>query len=147
MPDPRAGGRAGAGRAIHGEAALEGIPRVFERNRNEAEGGEQAARSIASFNLLRPEVGYDDEHAGWATESQISTRLSEPTTTLRLARWDGSRLWPMCGEPADPQRAWALSEVTVRASRVKSETKTTDALSRAVAAAKASGPGTTRRSC
>jgi CRISPR-associated endonuclease/helicase Cas3 len=38
-------------------------------------------------------------------------------TTLRLAQVEGERLVPWCSDP-DPHRAWALSEVTVRRTRV-----------------------------
>ena len=122
--------------AVYGEAALAGLPAAFERNRNEAEGTEGAARSIAGVNLLKPEAGYDGEHVGWAAEARIPTRLGDPTVTLRLACWDGGRLRPMCGKGEDPEHAWALSEVTVRASRVRGVPDATGALGRAAEAAK-----------
>ena len=67
-------------------------------------------------------------------KSRIPTRLGDPTVTLRLACWDGGRLRPMCGEGKDPEHAWALSEVAVRASRVRGIPEATGALGRAIGA-------------
>lgn len=126
----------GSVEAVYGAEALAGIPEVFERNSNEVEGGEQAAKSHAKSNLLKLAAGYDGDHPGWDAETRIPTRLSDPTTTLRLARWDGGRLRPMCGDGKDPQQAWALSEVAVRAGRAKGVPEVPGALGREVAKAK-----------
>jgi CRISPR-associated endonuclease/helicase Cas3 len=104
--------------AVYGEGKEAGAPTALERYWIEASGSDQAARSMAGMNLLRVEKGYGGEHAGWASDVDTPTRLGEPMVTLRLARIEGDAIVPFYADP-DPTRAWSLSEVMVRASRVK----------------------------
>lgn len=103
---------------VYGEDAQGRFPGALERNWIDADGEERAARSYATANLLQVEKGYGADHPGWDADTRTPTRLGDETTTLRLARTDGGRIVPWCDDP-DPYRAWALSEVAVRATRVR----------------------------
>jgi CRISPR-associated endonuclease/helicase Cas3 len=110
-------------------------PGSLGRNQTEAQGRASAGRSLAGANLLRVESGYGGEHDGWDEDDRVATRLGEPTVVVRLARWDGVTLTPWCHDD-DERRAWALSEVNVRASRIAGVPEPSDQqLSKAVAAA------------
>jgi len=76
-----------------------------------------AARGVALQNLLKVEEPYCRESGLWEPDVRTPTRLGEPQITLRLARLENGRLVPWCPDP-DGLRAWALSEVSVRAARV-----------------------------
>lgn len=107
--------------AVYGRGALDAAPAALERRRAAAEGKALAEASMAESNLLRPETGYDGRSA-WSPDIVTPTRLGDERTVFRLARWDGMRLTPWApvaapGGPLDVARAWALSEVSVRAAR------------------------------
>lgn len=107
--------------AVYGRGALDGAPAVLDGRRATAEGQALAEASLAEANLLRPETGYDGRSA-WSPDIVTPTRLGDERTVFRLARWDGARLAPWApiaapGAPLDLARAWALSEVAVRATR------------------------------
>lgn len=107
--------------AVYGRGALDAAPAALDRRRAAAEGQALAEASIAEANLLRPETGYDGRSA-WSPDIVTPTRLGHERTVFRLARWDGTRLTPWApiaapGAPLDVARAWALSEVAVRATR------------------------------
>lgn len=106
--------------AVYGQLGKGGYPPALEQNWIEGEGAERAARSVAGSNLLDLAEGYGGHHAGWDDEVRVPTRLGEPMSVLRLARLEDGRLVPWYHDP-DPRRAWALSEVSVRQVRVKSE--------------------------
>jgi CRISPR-associated endonuclease/helicase Cas3 len=82
-----------------------------------AEGKEGAARGIAGQNVLSFDRPYDRSAGLWEPDDHTPTRLSEPQVTVRLASYTNGRLTPWCGD-TNPFRAWCLSEVSVRASRV-----------------------------
>lgn len=102
---------------VYGDAAGDAVPPGLERIHQDAQGTEAAGRAFARANLLVPAAGYVRDGQPWPDESRISTRLSGERRTLRLARWDGVRLAPICPDP-DPGRAWAMSEVAVAARRI-----------------------------
>lgn len=107
--------------AVYGEGVEESAPKALERCWIESEGEEHSARAAAKMNLLGFTRGYGGDFEkgnAWPDDAVIPTRLGEPTVTLRLGRMEGGEVAPWCRN-ADPARAWALSEVTVRASRVK----------------------------
>jgi CRISPR-associated endonuclease/helicase Cas3 len=82
-----------------------------------ATGKDGAARGIAGQNVLTFEQPYDRTAGLWEPDDHTPTRLGEPQTTLRLATLANGRVTPLCDDP-DAYRAWCLSEVSVRASRV-----------------------------
>lgn len=93
------------------------LPAGLARHWYASDGERQAARALAEQNTLDPEGGYVFEGV-WDSEARTPTRLGEPMVTLRLARFANGRLEPWCGDP-DPRRAWALSEVQVRQTRMR----------------------------
>lgn len=124
--------------AVYGAGALDDVPIGLERSWIEADGEDRAAASQAEGNLLRLEEGYV-AHAGWSPDVLTPTRLGDERRILRLARWDGVRLtpWAPIVDPADRfaiARAWALSEVSVRASRVSGRGAYAPEIDRAAAA-------------
>jgi CRISPR-associated endonuclease/helicase Cas3 len=104
--------------AVYGPADDGDAPVAFDRNRIDATGLDNAARSLAHHNLLDLDLGYLRDGAPWMDEARVATRLGDPTVTLRLARRDGQGFRPWAEDPS-PARAWALSEVTVRAGLVR----------------------------
>ncbi|TVR78664.1 MAG: CRISPR-associated helicase Cas3' [Rhodospirillales bacterium] len=96
------------------------FPSGLERRANDAEGDAGASRGHARANLLKVDEGYAKGGAPWDTDIRTPTRLGEDTSTLRLARVEQENLVPWFADE-DPRRAWALSEVSVRASRAARE--------------------------
>ena len=82
-----------------------------------AEGKQGAARGVAGQNVLTFDQPYDRAAGLWEPDDHTPTRLGEPQVTLRLASYKYGRLAPWCDDP-NTFRAWCLSEVSVRASRV-----------------------------
>jgi CRISPR-associated endonuclease/helicase Cas3 len=101
--------------AVFGPTAQDGVPATLDRTVCEVEGGWRADVSLAELNTIKAGDGYGGGFGSWTDRDDARTRLGEPTVTLRLARWDGSRLHPMIDAPPNP---WALSEVSVRGSQV-----------------------------
>jgi CRISPR-associated endonuclease/helicase Cas3 len=121
---------------VYGDAEPEAwAPNALQGSVMKALGEAQAGRALAQTNLLVVVKGYGGDHPGWDDEARVPTRLGEETTTLRLARVEGERLVPWCPDP-DPHRAWALSEVTVRARRVTGMPEPPPGLGAAIAAAR-----------
>lgn len=81
-----------------------------------AAGKDAAAAGLGTFNLLKPGDGYCRGHDGWEDDVRTPTRLSEGQVTVRLAQMEGGRVVPWATADS-PGRAWALSEVSVRANR------------------------------
>lgn len=103
--------------AVYGEAAERDVPAALERNFFRSDGERKAAEALAGQNALDPCKGYLPESGAWSSDVRTPTRLGEPMVTLRLARVEQGEVRPWCGDP-DPRRAWALSEVQVRAARL-----------------------------
>jgi CRISPR-associated endonuclease/helicase Cas3 len=82
-----------------------------------AQGKGAAARGVAGQNVLTFEQPYDRSAGLWEPDDHTPTRLGEPQVTLRLASFANGRLMPWCDD-VGIYRAWCLSEVSVRASRV-----------------------------
>jgi CRISPR-associated endonuclease/helicase Cas3 len=82
-----------------------------------ATGRDGAARGIAAQNVLTFEQPYDRAAGLWEPDDHTPTRLGEPQVTLRLATLANGGVEPLCDD-RDEYRAWCLSEVSVRASRV-----------------------------
>lgn len=93
--------------------APEGLRSISDR----ADGQARAERSLGQTAIASLSEGYVGEAREWMSEERARTRLGDAETTLRLARVlsDGS-LGPFIVHD-EPRRAWALSEVRVRAYR------------------------------
>jgi len=94
------------------------IPPGLASAANRAEGTELAAAGIALQNLLKLEEPYDRDAGLWEPDVRTPTRLGEARVVFRLARSEGGDIVPWYPHE-DPRRAWALSEVSVRAARLK----------------------------
>jgi CRISPR-associated endonuclease/helicase Cas3 len=103
-----------------------------------AEGREGAARGIGLQNVLEFAQPYDRAAGLWEPDDHTPTRLGDARTTLRLATLENGVARPLCDD-GDAARAWRLSEVSVRASRV-AHVVNDAAAAQAVAALRADWP-------
>jgi len=84
-----------------------------------ARGKGNAAGGAAKFAVLRPGDGYTWGGTPWAADIKVPTRLGVDSIRVRLARAGGlGAITPWCEDPIPAARAWALSEVAIRASRL-----------------------------
>ena len=107
--------------ATQDEDAEWGIPEGLLKTSNEAVNEQKKASAEANHNALHLDGGYGSLKAGgrqWFSEKRTPTRLGDPTTTVRLACWDGDRLSPWTD---DEDELDALYE-ELEALREKSET-------------------------
>ena len=104
---------------VYADDAGERIPEELQRNAATAEGDAMADRSMAAFNSLYLDSGYEVTSTHWREDESTPTRLGEPTTTVRLARIVDGQLLPWAQDDAD--HLWELSQVTVRAARINGE--------------------------
>jgi CRISPR-associated endonuclease/helicase Cas3 len=117
---------------VYADDAGERIPEGLQRNAATAEGDAMADRSMAAFNSLYLDSGYEVTSTHWREDESTPTRLGEPTTTVRLARILDGQLIPWAQD--DAYHLWELSQVTVRAARINGES---DRYGPMIAAAKA----------
>jgi len=103
------------------------LPEALQDAETKAEGEDFGKRTIATFKLLNFEKGYDWDGVKWERDTKARTRLGEDTITLRLARMKDGALMPLAPvEQNDWRRAWALSEVNLRASQCTGSNNTYD---------------------
>ncbi len=74
-----------------------------------------AQSSVAGFNVLPLEQGYATQGEDYWTDIKAPTRLGDDSRRVRLARWQDGCLIPW---RADDPFAWAMSELSLRASLV-----------------------------
>jgi len=122
--------------AVYGPGLAEDAPEALAQASIAAVGRASAERAFAEQNLLRVEDGYGPDGRGWADEGDIATRLGKETATLRLARIEAGLIRPWC-QDADPARAWAMSEVTVREVKLRGARDPSPGLAAAARAARA----------
>lgn len=111
---------------VFGEPAQEMIPEALQKASAESEGQDWAATNLAAANQLDLPVGYRRTgHGEWAADGDAipvaalddwdgdaaSTRIGEPTITIRLARFEGNVLRPW----HDDTHAWEASSLRVPA--------------------------------
>ena len=106
---------------VYADDAGERIPEALQRNAATAEGDDMADRSMAAFNSLGLDVGYEVTSMHWRDDENTPTRLGEPTTTVRLARIVDGQLIPWAKN--DVEHLWELSQVTVRATQIQGESE------------------------
>jgi CRISPR-associated endonuclease/helicase Cas3 len=102
--------------SVYDQAGREGLPPGLERAGRAAEQSQKVDAALARRNLLSLDRGYGGDHAGWADEAHVPTRLGDDTVTFRLGRIVEGRIGPWWRDPetVDEERAWSFSEVTVR---------------------------------
>jgi CRISPR-associated endonuclease/helicase Cas3 len=94
------------------------VPAGLTPAANRAEGAELAAAGIAFQNLLKIEEPYERRAGLWEPDVRTPTRLADAHVVFRLARDENGAVVPWYPHE-EPRRAWALSEVSVRATRLK----------------------------
>jgi CRISPR-associated endonuclease/helicase Cas3 len=104
---------------VYADDAGERIPEGLQHNAATAEGDAMADRSMAAFNSLYLDSGYEVTSTHWREDESTPTRLGEPTTIVRLARIVDGQLIPWAQDDVD--HPWELSQVTVRAARINGE--------------------------
>ncbi len=100
------------------EEADKRIPPSLRQRDFEAEGEMMRDTSLAHINMLKIEEGYAATTDQWREDMRTPTRLGDTETTVRLARWDGTRLMPWYDAEAFP---WDMSQVNIRSAKVASE--------------------------
>jgi CRISPR-associated endonuclease/helicase Cas3 len=93
------------------------IPPGLSPSAIRAEGAELAAAAVAWQNLLKINRPYERDAGLWEPDVRTPTRLGEARVVFRLARLDNGGVLPWYAHD-DRRRAWALSEVSVRANRL-----------------------------
>jgi CRISPR-associated endonuclease/helicase Cas3 len=93
------------------------VPAGLLRAAQRAEGQQLGDAAAATYAALKVADGYDAGQSAWLSELRVPTRLGDEQTTVRLARVEGGRLVPWA-DAAPAWKAWALSEVRVRRTRV-----------------------------
>jgi CRISPR-associated endonuclease/helicase Cas3 len=104
--------------AAYDRDACDAVPSGLARAANRAEGAELAAAGIALQNLLEIDHPYERDAGLWEPDVRTPTRLGDARVVFRLAWLDDGTVVPWYAHD-DPRRAWALSEVSVRANRLK----------------------------
>jgi CRISPR-associated endonuclease/helicase Cas3 len=105
--------------SVYGDAYQSQIPEGLRGRTQRAVGNAGAMASQGRLNSLDLDEGYVATAIHWQDDASAPTRLGDPTTTVRLARWDGGRLIPWIA--GQPKHAWQLSQLTVRKNRIASE--------------------------
>lgn len=93
--------------------ARQAVPAVLIASDLRAEGEARAQGAIGAMNSLDLRRGYRYEGGAWEDETMAFTRLTEPSTTFLLARWDGATLTPWSRSERDD---WSLCRITVQLS-------------------------------
>ena len=123
--------------AAFSEEAEDLIPVALRQRDLEAEAQWQADRSLAHINMLKLEEGYRATPNQWREEMRTPTRLGDMESTVRLARWDGTRLTPWYERSDFP---WDMSQVNIRSHFVSAEADHEPALKTEVEKLKGSLP-------
>jgi CRISPR-associated endonuclease/helicase Cas3 len=111
-------------------------PAELQRSANDAAGKRSSHESIAGQNFLIWREGYCRNAGAWDSDINTPTRLGEPTTLLRLAKWNDGRLLPwFAGE--DARESWSLSEIQVPRYLVDAVPEPAETMRQAIHAAKA----------
>ncbi len=92
-------------------------PQLLARD-DEEDMKRKAERTLARINELKLEDGYAVTPNQWLDDTRTPTRLGELQTTIRLARWNGSKFTPWYAAGDFP---WEMSQVNIRASMVSAE--------------------------
>ncbi|WP_081616853.1 MULTISPECIES: CRISPR-associated helicase/endonuclease Cas3 [unclassified Thioalkalivibrio] len=103
--------------AVHGGTRV--LPEGLEDTHYGHYADQNVARSVARFNALRPEQGYQIplDGAGWDDDQELGTRLSnEKTISVALVKETDGHLLPMHEHERHP---WAMSTVQLRESQAR----------------------------
>lgn len=98
--------------AVYGEEAAP-VPPALAAVEMTGKGDDLGDRAFALSQVLDFSPPYQRGSGAWESDTRVATRLPDVRTVVRLARWEEGRLRSWCPD-ADPRRAWALSEVSLR---------------------------------
>src|SRR5262245_61364759 len=115
------------------------IPEGLRKVSGKALGDRLADAALAGMNVLDLDKGFVMDGGAWDSEMKTPTRLGEPQRVVRLARWRDGRIEPWYPDE-DRATAWRLSEVQLRAARVKDYVPANQQLAKACAAEVARWP-------
>ncbi len=108
--------------SVYGPDAFENIPVELQKSSDSRQGACFSERALAHMNSLSFDQGYDPTGFEWPDEdsdTDIPTRLGEPTVRLRLARIRDDALIPWAS--IDESLDWSLSELSVPRYRIAGE--------------------------
>ncbi|HET9848464.1 MAG TPA: CRISPR-associated helicase Cas3' [Candidatus Dormibacteraeota bacterium] len=105
--------------AAYDRDAPNSVPPGLAVASNRADGNEIAATGVAFQNVLRLDEPYDRRSGLWEPDVRTPTRLGEAQIVFRLAREQAGAVVPWYANE-ETRRAWALSEVSLRATRIRS---------------------------
>ncbi|MBI3065257.1 MAG: CRISPR-associated helicase Cas3' [Deltaproteobacteria bacterium] len=100
---------------VYGEEEGDVVPQELRKRDLDADGKSRADISLAQLNGLNLDAGYTTTLNQWLEDTVTPTRVGAPTTTVRLARWDGTTLMPWF---STDRFAWDLSQVSVNRARI-----------------------------
>ena len=103
---------------VYGAEAMDHLPEALKQVDLKAERENRDQSEMARQNVLQLEEGYAADSLSWMDGESAPTRLGEPTTIVRLARWQGAKLQPWCHDENHP---WQLSQLSVRKALLKEE--------------------------
>lgn len=117
------------------------IPEALQASSCEHDGKDRSKDQLARWNAITFESGYTAQKGKWENDIYAPTRLEDHrTTTIRLAKWVNGKLLPWASHQ-NPQKAWALSEISVSEYLVSQEAVQEKELASALKALKESWPG------
>jgi CRISPR-associated endonuclease/helicase Cas3 len=112
--------------------ARDSVPPALARQTCKAESQRQSDRAVARINFLELK-SFTATKDSWASDVRTPTRLGDDTRVLRLATWQDGVLQPWATAEA-PERAWRLSEISVRRTRCAEPVPPDGAAAAAIAA-------------
>lgn len=101
--------------SVYGDDALDRMPVGLRNASLKFEGEQRAKASLAGFNALVLRDGYKSTPTHWIEDTVTPTRLSEPTTSVRLARRSLGALAPLFDHDSYP---WDMSQLSVRRAQI-----------------------------
>jgi CRISPR-associated endonuclease/helicase Cas3 len=104
--------------AAYDRDASNAVPTGLASAAIRAEGAELAAAGVALQNVLKIDEPYERRSGLWEPDVRTPTRLGDAQIVFRLAREEDGAVVPWYWHE-EQHRAWALSEVSVRATRLK----------------------------
>jgi CRISPR-associated endonuclease/helicase Cas3 len=122
---------------VEGTYQTDDVPPGLQARTDQADAADGADAATAQYAVLALEDGYGGSLRSWENDALVLTRLGDKQTVVRLARvGPGGALLPWA-EAGEPGKAWALSEVKLRAKRVPFASKPEQRFARAVAEVRA----------
>lgn len=103
--------------AVHGETCV--LPEGLQDTHYKDYADQNVARSVARFNALKPQDGYQIQldGAGWDDDQELGTRLSNETTiSVALVKETDGHVRPLHEHERHP---WAMSTVQLRESQAR----------------------------